>query len=351
MLEWEGALSVSVSFHGFFIIKEVGGEMEPPSPLAPHRYALRSIFQSHCEGTGTVMSLKELLRFCSNVGVFPVRITQELASSQEINHFAGKCCGRQEEIRLSYTQFERFLSLLAGYCYPLTVQSPLFQLLSHMQGGLMRVYRISLLPSSDSSSISLRGGSFLDFSQAVEMRGEPQTCKNGKQLLKMKSVPRLTKKLSLTTLSFTKAVKLKQIYSEHVKPAPRKTTPGNGGTPKAKSMRVSLQAGEENGGASPAGMKTSIRPFFSRVQSRHGSVSRDILTRIKASFDTFKAQVHPLLTQPRPKPRATVTFTFLRKLHSRRVAPVRCYTAGFTLDGVPDLETEGDTEQGGGVIG
>ena len=287
--------------------------MDQSSPLGPVRAGLRMIFQTHCEPGQGQITLQELLRFCVNVKVFPVIHRQDLASSQTIHRLASRILGKSEDIKLSFGQFERFLKLLGSSSLP-GAQRELYE---YMDSSCQRVYGVKLTGKAESSA-SLRG-SFLDCTQAesrLSMDSAPSKSVVVKRLSKAKSMPKLSKRLSLiTTLPPSKASMLKRIYT---RPIMRKMLPFEP-SPKASTMR-NAQFSEEP--ASPSAAQTLVRPFFSLVPSRNGSLPRDQMSRIKASFNHFKTQVSAWMDQPRPKPRPVVTLDYLTKVLERRIQPV-----------------------------
>lgn len=268
------------------------------------------IFQRHCEPGQGQITLQELLRFCVNAKVFPVSNKQDLASSQTIHRLASRIVGKSEDIKLSFGQFERFLKLLGSSSLPGAHQ----ELYTHIDSPCQRVYGVKLT----GNTASLRG-SFLDLTQAesrLSMDSSPSKSMAAKRLFKVKSMPKLSKRSSLvTTLIPSKANMLKKIYT---RPITRKMTLFEP-SPKASTMR-NERFSEES--ASPSAAQTLVRPFFSRVPSRNGSVSKDQMNRIKTAFSHFKTQVSAWMDQPRVKPRPVVTLYYLTKVLKRRIQPV-----------------------------
>jgi CRISPR/Cas system CSM-associated protein Csm2 small subunit len=89
--------------------------------------------------------------------------------------------------------------------------------------------------------------------------------------------------------------------------------------------------------ASPSAAQTLLRPFFSRVQSRSGSISTDQLSRIKAAFGNFKTQMSAFIGR---KPRPVFTAMHLKKMLKRRVQPVNIHLASESHASFSDLEAE-----------
>lgn len=267
------------------------------------------IFQAHCEAGQAQITLQELLRFCVNVKLFPVSNRQDLASSQAIHRLASRIVGKSEDIKLSFGQFERFLRLFASSSLPGT-HSTLRDLYAHISSPCERVYRVKLKAESSASLLS----SFLELPAAdsrLSLDSSPSV--TVKRISKTKSVPKLAKRLSLmTTLTPSKANMLKKIYT---RPVTRKITVFEP-SPKASTMRNSRFSEES---ASPSAAQTLLRPFFSRVQSRSGSISMDQLSRIKAAFGNFKTQMSAFIGR---KPRPVFTAMHLKKMLKRRVQPV-----------------------------
>lgn len=301
--------------------------MDQSSPLGPIRAGLRVIFQAHCEAGQVQITLQELLRFCVNVKLFPVSNRQDFASSQTIYQLASRIVGKSEDIKLSFGQFERFLRLFASSSLPGT-QSNLRDLYAVISSPCERVYRVKLKAES---SASLRS-SFLELPAAdsrLSLDSSPSV--TVKRISKAKSMPKLAKRFSLmTTLTPSKAKTLKKIYT---RPIARKITLFEP-SPKSSTMR-NAHFSEES--ASPSAAQTLIRPFFSRLQSRSGSISKDQLSRIKAAFGTFKTQMSAFIGR---KPRPMLTTMHMSKILKRRIQPVNIHLESKSNACFSNLETE-----------
>jgi len=269
--------------------------MESQSLLDNSRTALRHIFLTHCPA-GASLPLSELLKFCANVRVFPVSTRQELVSSLVIRQLAVKVTKRQEDARLTYMQFEQFLRLLAARCYTEgSEQSRLKALLSHMRIGRSE-YGLQLAKEqrpegkdSNSSSTSIR-----DFKPRLSDLPETRSSLHLK-------IPHLSKKLSLTSVGFNKALGLQHIYQPQTQLLRR---------PSAEARTF------------PSPRSTTVRipqTPSSRLHTRHESVPEDVLSRVKDAVRRFEEQVRKLGCGRGLPLRA---MAFVRRLHRRRIQAV-----------------------------
>lgn len=270
--------------------------MESQSLLDSCRTALRHVFLTHCPA-GASLPLSELLKFCANVRVFPVSPRQELVSSLVIRQLAVKVTKRPDDARLTYAQFEQFLRLLAAKCYAEgSEQSRLKALLSHMRIGCsdygMQIFKEQRPEKKDSNSSS---ASIHD--SKPRHSDLPQT----RSSLRLK-IPHLKKKLSLTTVGFSKVLGLQHIYQPQTQLRRR---------PSAETLAF----------RSPRSTTARIPPTpSSRLHTRHESVPEDLLSRVKEAVRRFEGQARKLGCGRGITMRA---IAFVRRLHRRRIQAVR----------------------------
>lgn len=254
------------------------------------RPALRRVFLTHCP-LGPVLALSELLQFCANVHVFPVPATQELASALVIRQLAAKVARRSDDIRLTYAQFEQLLRLLAMQCFSEgNEHTRLKCLLAHIKAGVQDYYGVSLYGGhKDSSSSSVDA-------QPRLSDGAPQT----RSSARFKTVSKLTKKLSLTNIGFSKMLSLQQIYQPITQLRRRPSAIPT--SPKSITSRVIPQTPSD------------------RMHARHTSMSTDLVSKIRDAVRRFEGKFRERGVR-REVPRRVVSF--LKRRNKRRVKDVR----------------------------
>ena len=204
-----------------------------------------------------------------------------------------KITKKTDEARLTYTQFEQLLKLLATQCYTEgSDQSRLKALLSHMRitsdyGLQFSREQHPLAKDSDSSSTSLHD---------IKPRYSDLTQTGSSVRLK---VPLLTKKLSLTSAGFSKVLGLQHIYQPqtHLR---HRSSAGAFATPKSTTTRI------------PHSPST-------RLHTRHESVPGSFLSQVKDAVRRFEGQVKQLGCGRSMLGQAAA---FMSRLHRRRMQTV-----------------------------
>ena len=282
------------------------------------------------------MPVSELLKFAANVRVLPVPLTQDLAPSQLIKSLAVRITLRNEDGRLTYPQFERFLKQLAETCFRTSSEGSRVQaLIAHMKQGCAAAYNVALakdrryrssdkVNDSSSLSISVRNSFGHDFGQTAEAfrqkRNSDASLVKARPGLQMQTIPGLTKKLSLTGLG-SKAGELRHIYEQ---PRAFRRTPSAAVdirpallSPKSSTRFLSTATEESRSPKSPTPARISVR-----WHNRHESLPNDVLGLMRKSVERLQTKMVELKSTKRVRGLTHRGELFVHSLHSRRVRPV-----------------------------
>lgn len=215
-----------------------------------------------------------------------------------------KITKKADEARLTYTQFEQFLKLLATQCYTEgSDQGRLKILLSHMRissdyNQQFPREQHPLAKDSDSSSASMHSKN-PRYSDITQTRSSVRL-----------KVSQFTKKMSLTSVDFSKVLGLQHIYQPQIRLL--------SGTDAQTHLRHRSSAG-----AFATPKSTTFRDPYStstRLHTRHESVPEGFLSQVKDAVRRFEGQVKNLgCGQNMPMKAAA---SFMSRLHRRRIEAV-----------------------------